>query len=121
LRLKPSDSRFWDFSLDEIALHDVPAIIAHVLEHAAAPTLAYVAFSQGSAVGFACFSLQRKVAAQVNVFVALSPAAKARGLQRGFLQSVIHVAPKTLFLVFGARPLLLSKLRYLLCAVLYLR
>ena len=40
------------------------------------------------------------------MFVALAPAAKALGLRQGFLQTLVHLAPQSLFLVFGTRSLM---------------
>jgi hypothetical protein len=33
----------------------------------------------------------------------MSPAAKAKGLKQGMLQTFVHLAPQSLFLAFGAR------------------
>ena len=48
--------------------------------------------------------LHFNIRTQLNVFVALAPAAKARGLQQGMLQTFIHMAPQSLFLAFGEIP-----------------
>ena len=93
---KPSSPAFWNFSIDEFARFDVPAGINYITGHtgAAGPTLhccptaapgfkqlTYIGFSQGSAQAFACFSTLHDVAAKVNLFIALSPAAKAQVAQ----------------------------------------
>jgi pimeloyl-ACP methyl ester carboxylesterase len=44
--LFPYQAEFWYFSLDELALIDVPAMIDYVLEHTGASKLAYVGHSQ---------------------------------------------------------------------------
>lgn len=63
-----------------------------------------MAFSQGTGAGFASFSLLPATAAKVSMFVALSPAAKARGLRQGMLQTFVNIVPQGLFLVFGGLP-----------------
>eukprot|EP00048_Salpingoeca_helianthica_P022722 m.19949 g.19949 ORF g.19949 m.19949 type:complete len:453 (-) comp7709_c0_seq2:25-1383(-) len=100
---KPHDSRFWDFSLDEFALHDLPATINHVLATTGLSRISYVGFSQGTGAAFASFSLLPQLAEKIALFVALAPAAKARGLKQGWLQTFINMAPESLFLIFGTR------------------
>lgn len=106
INLKPHDPKFWDFSLDEMALHDLPDTIDYVLNASGNKTLRYVGFSQGTGAAFACFSLLPRVAAKISMFVALSPAAKARGLKQGMLQTFINMAPQSLFLFLGTRAFL---------------
>eukprot|EP00730_Choanoeca_flexa_P003265 TRINITY_DN11347_c0_g1_i7.p1 TRINITY_DN11347_c0_g1~~TRINITY_DN11347_c0_g1_i7.p1 ORF type:complete len:443 (+),score=54.52 TRINITY_DN11347_c0_g1_i7:139-1467(+) len=105
-RLKPTDTKFWDWSLDEMAMFDVPTMIDYILEHTGQKKLSYVAFSQGTAVGFACFSTRPEYAAKVKLFVALSPAAKANGLTIGLLKTFVHMAPQSFYLFFGTRALM---------------
>jgi len=101
----PSSKDFWNFSLDEFARYDLPAGINYVLNHTGFQTLTYIGFSQGSAQAFACFSTKFDVAKKVNLFIALSPAAKAQGLTRGMLATFIKMAPQVIFLLFGTRQL----------------
>jgi lysosomal acid lipase/cholesteryl ester hydrolase len=83
--------------------YDLPANISYILEHTGFERLGYVGFSQGAGQAFACFALQQDVAAKINLFVSLSPAAKARGLNQGLLQTLVKIAPQSLFLFFGTR------------------
>ncbi|EGD80446.1 hypothetical protein PTSG_11091 [Salpingoeca rosetta] len=106
MTFKPHDPAFWDFSIDEMAANDLPASIDHVLASTGASSLSYVGFSQGTALGFAAFSLNQQLAHKIDVFVALAPAAKALGLRQGFLQTLVHLAPQSIFLVFGTRSLM---------------
>eukprot|EP00045_Choanoeca_perplexa_P005988 m.50183 g.50183 ORF g.50183 m.50183 type:complete len:442 (+) comp13399_c0_seq1:228-1553(+) len=104
--LKPIDAKFWDWSLDELAGYDIPATIQYILDQTKQTKLNYVAFSQGTALGFACFSTRPEVAEKVSLFIALSPAAKAKGLSVGMLQTFVHLAPQSLYLFFGVRALM---------------
>jgi lysosomal acid lipase/cholesteryl ester hydrolase len=98
---KSSDERFWDFSIDEMALVDVPAWIDHILRVTHAPKLTYVGFSQGTAVAFASLSALPEVESRVAHFIALAPACKAKGFQEGPLRTFVRIAPEVVYLVFG--------------------
>jgi lysosomal acid lipase/cholesteryl ester hydrolase len=103
IKLKPSQQEFWNFSIDEFARYDIPSGISYILGHTGFKTLTYVGFSQGSAQAFACFATLHDVAAKVNLFIALSPAAKAQGLTRGMLSTFVKMAPQSVFLFFGTK------------------
>lgn len=104
--LKPFESKFWDFSLDEMAMFDLPCMIDFILQHTGNEKLSYIGFSQGTGAALACFSLLPRVASKISIFVALSPAAKAKGLRKGMLQTFINMAPESLFLLLGTRAVL---------------
>ncbi len=43
---EPSQNAYWDFSLDHLALYDLPDTIAHILKLTGEASLSYVGFSQ---------------------------------------------------------------------------
>ncbi|CAB3241286.1 unnamed protein product [Arctia plantaginis] len=45
-----TNSEFWDFSIDEMAMYDLPAVIDYVLKETSETQLSYVAHSQGVAL-----------------------------------------------------------------------
>jgi hypothetical protein len=45
--LKPTEEAFWDFSIDHLALHDLPDAVSYILKVTGAPSLSYIGFSQG--------------------------------------------------------------------------
>lgn len=49
----PAHPDFWQFSIDEIALHDLPAMIDYTLKTSGQKKLHYIGYSQGSTVFFA--------------------------------------------------------------------
>jgi pimeloyl-ACP methyl ester carboxylesterase len=75
-------AEYWDFSIDELARYDVPAMVRAVLAATLRPRLAYVGFSQGSAQMFAALSADPALQTRVALFCALSPAARAKGLSK---------------------------------------
>eukprot|EP01102_Stenamoeba_stenopodia_P007871 TRINITY_DN2222_c0_g1_i3.p1 TRINITY_DN2222_c0_g1~~TRINITY_DN2222_c0_g1_i3.p1 ORF type:complete len:316 (-),score=87.49 TRINITY_DN2222_c0_g1_i3:110-1057(-) len=110
ISLRPSDSKFWDFSVDEFALFDVKANINYILKLTGVESVAYVGFSQGCAQGFASLSLDPTLTKKISIFVGLAPASRAKGLSSIFLSTFVENSPESLFLLFGNKSLLSSAL-----------
>ncbi|XP_049849220.1 uncharacterized protein LOC126318250 [Schistocerca gregaria] len=105
---KPYETKYWDFSIDELASIDLPAMIHYVLKYTGAEKLSYIGFSQGSAQAFASFSLNRDLAKKISLFVALAPTTKVRGISHRFLKTLINVKPEIFFTLFGRKALISS-------------
>ncbi|CAI4210806.1 unnamed protein product [Parascedosporium putredinis] len=88
VRSSPSSLDFWNFSMDEFALHDIPDSISYILDTTGAESLSYIGFSQGTAQAFATLSIHPKLNTKINVFIALAPAMSPAGLSNGM--SVVH-------------------------------
>ncbi|EDV27058.1 uncharacterized protein TRIADDRAFT_54597 [Trichoplax adhaerens] len=71
--LKPDQDAFWNWSWDEIAKYDLPAMLEYVLNFTKQSHLVYVGHSQGTLVAFAEFSKNHVLAKKVKLFVALAP------------------------------------------------
>ncbi|NP_001119718.1 egg-specific protein precursor [Bombyx mori] len=69
----PALNDFWKFSNDEIALHDLPAIIDHVLDISGQERLHYIGHSQGATTFFALMSEQPSYNEKIVSMHALSP------------------------------------------------
>ncbi|KAH7176584.1 Alpha/Beta hydrolase protein [Dactylonectria macrodidyma] len=104
----PTSVKFWDFSIDEFAFHDIPDSIAYILETTRQESLSYIGFSQGTAQAFATLAIHPKLNNQVNVFIALAPAMSPAGLSNGIVDSLVKASPQVLFLLFGRRSILSS-------------
>lgn len=102
------DLKFWDFSIDEFAFHDIPDSIEYILETTNQPSLSYIGFSQGTAQAFASLAIHPRLNEQVNVFIALAPAMAPAGLSNGVVDSLVKASPHVLFLLFGRRSILSS-------------
>ncbi|PRP84929.1 hypothetical protein PROFUN_07583 [Planoprotostelium fungivorum] len=98
--LSPTNTPFWNYCIDDIALKDLPAMIDFVLKNTGAEQLSYVGFSQGTAIAFAAFSRYPELAAKIRVFVALGPAACVK------VAAVSTSRPQFIFLLFGKKALL---------------
>ncbi|KAK7502358.1 hypothetical protein BaRGS_00006311 [Batillaria attramentaria] len=73
--LSPSDDKFWDWTWDEMAAYDLPAMFDHVTRLTGQQQIHYVGHSQGTMIGFAGFSTNVTLAAMVKRFYALAPVA----------------------------------------------
>ncbi|KAK3388972.1 Alpha/Beta hydrolase protein [Sordaria brevicollis] len=104
----PTSQRFWNFSIDEFAFHDIPDSISYILETTGQPSLSYIGFSQGTAQAFASLSIHPKLNDQVNVFIALAPAMSPAGLSNGIVDALVKASPQVLYLLFGRRSILSS-------------
>ncbi|KAJ1843531.1 cholesterol esterase, partial [Coemansia sp. RSA 2708] len=99
----PSDRRFWNFSIDEIANIDVPTTIDHILDETGAQSLTYIGFSQGTTQMFMALSRNRELNSKVNHFIALAPASTPRGFHNSIVDYFTKATPQMLYLLFGRR------------------
>ncbi|KIM45191.1 hypothetical protein M413DRAFT_24436 [Hebeloma cylindrosporum] len=104
----PNSSKFWDFSIDDFAWHDIPDSINHILDVTKADKLSYVGFSQGTAQAFAALSIHPRLNEKVNVFIALAPAMSPPGLAAPIVDGLMKASPTLLFLFFGRKSILSS-------------
>ncbi|KAF2834972.1 alpha/beta-hydrolase [Patellaria atrata CBS 101060] len=104
----PTSNKFWNFSMDQFAFHDIPNSIDYILSTTNQPTLSYIGFSQGTAQAFATLSIHPTLNDKVNAFIALAPAMSPHGLTTGIVDSMVKASPDALFLAFGRRAILPS-------------
>ncbi|KAF2860416.1 alpha/beta-hydrolase [Piedraia hortae CBS 480.64] len=102
----PTEAKFWDFSIDQFAFHDIPDSIDYILSTTGAASLSYIGFSQGSAQAFAALSIHPELNKKVNVFVALAPAMAPPGLSSGVVASLCQSNPEVLYLAFRRKSIL---------------
>ncbi|KIJ36680.1 hypothetical protein M422DRAFT_232245 [Sphaerobolus stellatus SS14] len=105
---KPSSAKFWDFSLDDFCLYDIPDTIQYVLNTTHAKTLSYIGFSQGTAQAFAALGVHPYLNRKVNLFVALAPAMSPKGLAAPIVDALMKASPALVFLFFGRKSILSS-------------
>ncbi|KAJ3121864.1 cholesterol esterase [Nowakowskiella sp. JEL0407] len=112
VHLKPSKEDFWDFSLDNLALYDLPNTVDYILNCTGAPSLTYIGFSQGSAQGFSALSLNSKLNKKINLFIALAPVSKpkGKGIDNKLIDSLVSSSPEVIYLLFGRKVMLSSVL-----------
>ncbi|XP_054169357.1 gastric triacylglycerol lipase-like [Oppia nitens] len=68
-----TDPRYWMFTLDNIALYDIPTMIKYVLKYTSRKKISYICHSQGCTVMFALLSAKSKYSKILTEFIALAP------------------------------------------------
>ncbi|KAI9571698.1 Alpha/Beta hydrolase protein [Boletus coccyginus] len=105
---KPNSSKFWNFSLDQFAWHDIPDSIEYILARTGVGSIGYVGFSQGTAQAFAALSVNPQLNERVNVLVALAPAMSPAGLATPVVDALMKASPTSVYLFFGRKAILSS-------------
>ncbi|XP_050352921.1 lipase 3-like [Nymphalis io] len=85
---------FWQFSLDEIALHDLPAMMDYALHTSEQEKLFYVGHSQGNTVFFALAATTPEYREKVAMMFALSPMVYMTKVRSPFIKMI---APNSQF------------------------
>ncbi|KAI9365373.1 Alpha/Beta hydrolase protein, partial [Zopfochytrium polystomum] len=78
--LTPRSAAYWNWSLDELAQHDVPTLLTHILAHTGRHRAAVVGHSQGNAQVFLALHRDPALSGHLSVLVALAPAVYVGGL-----------------------------------------
>lgn len=81
-----SDPRFWDWTIRELAMYDLPALVNHVCAETGYSKIAFIGHSQGNGLAFISLSLGMcpGLGKRLSLFVALAPAVYAGPLTSGF-------------------------------------
>ncbi|XP_051838628.1 lysosomal acid lipase/cholesteryl ester hydrolase isoform X2 [Antechinus flavipes] len=70
--------KFWAFSFDEMATHDLPAVVDFILNKTGQEQIYYVGHSQGTTIAFVAFSRLPQLAKKIKMFFALAPVATVK-------------------------------------------
>ncbi|MCH0629871.1 alpha/beta fold hydrolase [Kocuria palustris] len=107
LRLSPSDKQFWNFSLDEYAMYDIPASLEHIYQfNNGTLRITYVGFSQGCSQLLATLSLRPDLNNILNLFVGLLPAVIPQNLSHPIFKMIVNRSSRNnqfLYSLFGTR------------------
>lgn len=104
----PSSAAFWNFSIDDFALYDIPDTIDYILYIVSQKTLVYIGFSEGSAQAFASLSINPALNKKVCLCIALAPSMSPPGLRNNIVDSLVRASPSLIYLVFGRKAILKS-------------
>lgn len=111
-KLSVRDAAFWDFSLDEFAMYDIPNTIDYILSFYRSTTkITYIGFSQGCSQLFAGLSLNPELNTKINLFVGLSPAIVPQNLNHPIFRVIVNRSAnnnKFLYSLFGNKAILPS-------------
>lgn len=106
--LHASSNLFWNFSIDDFALYDIPDTIDYILYIVGLKTLAYIGFSQGSAQALASLSINPELNNKISILIALAPAIAPPGLRNHIVDSLMRASPSLMYLFFGRKAILMS-------------
>ncbi|KAF2758870.1 alpha/beta-hydrolase [Pseudovirgaria hyperparasitica] len=106
INCSPADVKFWNFSMDQFAFHDIPDSVNYILETTHQSSLSYIGFSQGTAQAFAALSVSPPLNDKIDVFIALAPAMSPKGVFSSVVDTFVKASPNLLFLAFGRRAIL---------------
>jgi len=95
--LDPSQKKFWEFSWDEMALYDLPAMIDYALSTAAQPQLSLVGFSMGTTTTMAMLSELPEYNNKIKAAALMAPVAYCENF-RGFAKVLAPYADRLDFL-----------------------
>ncbi|KAK8844816.1 hypothetical protein IAR55_006666 [Kwoniella newhampshirensis] len=81
-----NDPRFWDWTIRELAMYDLPAMVEHVCRETGYDKIGFIGHSQGNGLAFISLSLGMcpSLGKKLSVFIALAPAVYAGPLTTGF-------------------------------------
>lgn len=108
LTKKLDSVEFWDFSIDEFAMFDIPDSIDFILHETGNKSLTYIGFSQGTAQAFASVSVNPDLSSKIEQIIAISPATTPHGLYSKFLDILLKSSPNLIYLIFSRKVLMPS-------------
>lgn len=97
-----SSENYWDFTLDDLARYDVPAVINYVLNQREAKKLLYCGFSQSTTIMFAALTIYPDLSDKIECFIGLSPALSP-AIEGPLLKLIDIFGPKFAFKIFGSK------------------
>ncbi|WVO15157.1 hypothetical protein L204_102801 [Cryptococcus depauperatus] len=91
-RFGRNDPRFWDWTIRELAMYDLPALVEHVCRETGYDKIAFIGHSQGNGLAFISLSLGMcpSLGNKLSLFIALAPAVYAGSLTTGFPFTVLN-------------------------------
>ncbi|ODV85153.1 hypothetical protein CANARDRAFT_199050 [[Candida] arabinofermentans NRRL YB-2248] len=108
--LSTSDPKFWDFSIDEFAMYDIPCTIDYILSYTNSKSLTYIGFSQGCSQILASVSINKDLNSKISKLILIAPATTPKRLCNWLINSIVNFKPSLLFLLFGKKILMKSTL-----------
>lgn len=78
--LEISEKDYWNFTFDDMAAYDIPAMLNYALKTANQKHLYYAGHSQGTLLGFAAFSENKDLRQRVKGMFAMAPIAQLKNI-----------------------------------------
>jgi pimeloyl-ACP methyl ester carboxylesterase len=100
----PADSQFWDWTWDELARFDLPAVTAKILEVTNSTSIGYVGHSQGCTIALAALSSNfGGIRSRINAFVGLAPVAYLANCPSPLLTGLAQLQLDTILRILGIK------------------
>ena len=97
------EKAFWDFSLDEFAMYDIPAAIDYILKLKGIDHLTYIGFSQGCSQILSSVSINRDLNEKIDKIILVAPATTPKKLNSWLVNSIINFDPEMMYTLFGRK------------------
>lgn len=107
-RFKASQKEFWDFSIDEFAMYDIPASLNYILKLKEIDKLIYIGFSQGCSQILSSVSINNDLNDKIEKLILIAPATTPKKLSNWLINSIINFDPQLLYMLFGRKILMKS-------------
>lgn len=100
VKLDPERPEFWDFSVHELAIYDLPACIDYVLKRTGQAQLSLIGFSEGTSMGYVLAATRPEYNKKIRCFMCLAPVAYLHNtlgqmklwlIMGGFLDKILPV------------------------------
>lgn len=101
-------TEYWDFSIDEFAMYDIPSSIDYILKLKQIPSLTYIGFSQGCSQILSSISINNDLNEKIERLILIAPATTPKGLKNRLLNSIINFDPTLIYMLFGRKILMKS-------------
>uniref|UniRef100_A0A673KUM8 Lipase n=1 Tax=Sinocyclocheilus rhinocerous TaxID=307959 RepID=A0A673KUM8_9TELE len=102
ISLDPKQKKYWQFSHDELAKKDLPAVINFITKTTGQEQIFYVGHSQGTTIAFIAFSTMPELASKIKMFFALAPVATV-GLTKSPMTKLSLIPEFLIWDLFGRK------------------
>jgi lysosomal acid lipase/cholesteryl ester hydrolase len=72
---------FWEFSWDQMAAYDLPAMVDYVVNQTSQQQIFYIGHSQGTMIAFAGLGINEELSSKIKLFLALGPVATVNHIE----------------------------------------
>jgi pimeloyl-ACP methyl ester carboxylesterase len=104
--LNPTSSEFWQFTYDQMAQYDFPAMVEYILSETGNSKMGFVGHSEGTMQVFAGLSRNPEFAQNLNAFVGLGPVATVGHITNLFFKFLADTDVQDILLFFGEKQFL---------------
>lgn len=108
IKYNANEAKYWDFSIDEFAMYDIPASINYILNIKNDKSLIYIGFSQGCSQILSSISINNDLNDKIEKLILIAPATTPKKLSNWLINSIISFKPSVMYMLFGKKILMKS-------------